>query len=115
MKNINVEKLVSDIKSGEQAYKSGEWYSWCKGRELGELWRGVHYPVSYADHMTALYTLRAFLRGKVHRRNAPAPLRDFHRSMIEQGIDHKLEWDMEEHNQRVAERISAKYRIEEAA
>lgn len=115
MENINVQKLVEDIKSGEEAFRSGKWHSWCEARGTGRIWSGRLYPADYAEHMTGLYTLRAFLRGRMHRQNPPAPIRDFHRSMIENGIEHELKWDMEAHNRRIAEEFSASYEESEAA
>ena len=115
MENVNIEKLVEDIKTGEQAYRSGSWKSWCESRGLGTVFGSAFWPTPYADHMTGLYTLRAFLRGRMHRRNPPAPLRDFHRSMLDEGIAHELKWDMEDHNRKLAERFVESYRNEAAA
>jgi len=115
MENVNTEKLVEDIKTGEQAYRSGSWKSWCESRGLGRKWSDSFWPVPYATHMTGLYTLRAFLRGRMHRKNPPAPIRDFHRSMLEEGREHELIWDMEKHNRDIAERIAASYQGEVAA
>lgn len=109
MENVNVEKLVEDIKTGETAYRSGSWYSWCESRGLGQKWGDRFWPTPYAVHMTGLYTLRAFLRGRMHRKNPPAPLRDFHRSMLETGIEHELIWDMEKYNRDLAEKFSEAY------
>lgn len=115
MTNVNIEKLVEDIKTGEQAYRSGSWKEWCESRGQGIKIGERFFPFQYPEKMTVLYTLRAFLRGRMHRRNPPAPLRDFHRSMLEQGQEHELVWDMEEHNRKLAESHAPAYAMEEAA
>ena len=115
MENVNVKKLIEDIKTGEQAYRSGSWKSWCESRGLVTRWSGGFWPTPYADHMTGLYTLRAHLRGRIHRKNPPAPIRDFHRSMLELGEKHELKWDMEKHNRELAEKFAEPYLNEEAA
>ena len=115
MENVDLKKLVEDIKTGEKAYRSGSWKSWCEPRGLGHAWSGGFYPTHYATHMTSLYTLRAFLRGRMHRQSPPADLRDFHRSMLNEGRDHVLKWDMEVHNQRIAEAAAERYSLEAAA
>ncbi len=110
MENVNIEKLVNDIKAGEKANRTGEWKTWATGR-------GKHrWAPQYAPYMTSLYTLRAFLRGRMHRKNPPAHLRDFHRSMVQTGRrTGEVEWDMEAHNRRIAEQIAESYQREEEA
>ena len=116
MENIDIEKLVSDIKTGEQAYRSGQWKSWCESRGLGRKWSDSFWPTPYADHMTGLYTLRAFLRGRMHRRNPPAQVRDFNRSMLHNDTPGwQMSWSMEEHNRKIAEGVAASYQKEAAA
>lgn len=120
MEQINIEKLVSDIKTAEGDYRhSGYpgWSEWCKKRGLGRTYSGGgrFYPEDYADHMTKLYTLRAWLRGRMHRKNPPEEIRGFNRSMEENGDSHRISWDMEDHNQKVAESMARSYEMEEAA
>jgi len=117
MENINIEQLVSDIKTGEEAYRGSSWDIWCKKRGLGRTHSdgGRYYPADYVDHMTSLYTLRAFLRGRMHRENPPEEIRDFNRSMQENGSEHRLSWDMEEHNRKIAQKASSQYEMGEAA
>ncbi len=115
MENINVKKLVEDIKTGEAAYRSGSWKSWCEPRGLGTVFGSAFWPTPYAVHMTGLYTLRAFLRGRMHRKNLPGWLRDYRRSMAETGREFKTTWDMEGHNRKIAEKFSAVYQESEAA
>jgi len=116
MKNINIEKLVSDIKSGEAAYRGSSWDIWCQKRGLGATASsGTFYPADYVAHMTGLYTLRAFTRGRMHRRNPPASIRDYNRSMEDSGRSERMAWDMEVHNGKIAERFADSYGMEEAA
>lgn len=117
MENINIEKLVSDIKSGETAGRGTSWDIWCKKRGLGRTYSdgGRFYPENYAEHMTKLYTLRAWLRGRMHRKNPPEDIRDFNRSMEENGSSARMEWDMEKHNRDIAEATSLLYEAKEAA
>ena len=127
MENINIEKLVSDIKTAEEAHRGTGWDIWCSKRGLGTThtkegsFRGAggtagrFYPDDYAEHMTSLYTLRAFLRGRMHRKNPPEEIRGYNRSMQENGSEHRLSWDMEENNREIAEKTSARYKMEEAA
>lgn len=67
-----------------------------------------HKGTSYS---TRLYTLRAWLRGKLHRLNPPAEIRDFNRSMLETGRPSEVRsWDAREHNERVAMGIAGEYK-----
>jgi len=116
MENVNVEKLVSDIKSGEEAHRTGCWKKWCEARGLGRRYGEYFYASSYEDHMTSLYTLRALLRGRMHRKNPPPEIRDFNRSMRDNNTPGwQLGWDMEEHNRKVAMSVVPHYAREEAA
>ena len=66
--------------------------------------------------MTKLYTLRAFSRGRMHRKNPPPEIRDYNRSMICNGEPFlQREWDMWEHNRMVAESVAPDYAMEKAA
>jgi hypothetical protein len=115
MEKVNVEKLVEDIKSGEKAYREGKWHSWCEPRGLGKKWFDRWYPADYSTHMTGLYTLRAHLRGRTHRKNPPAPIRDFNRSVRDDGSNRRIAWDEAAHNRKIAEEFSEAYKLEEAA
>jgi len=57
-----------------------------------------------AAEVTALYTLRAWVRGRLHRTAAPRELRDSSKSL---GVP--LEWDAREHNRKLAERVAPRY------
>ena len=102
MGKINIEKLVSDIKDAEAAMLEGRWSSY---KEKAGLDRWAYYE----KHVTGLYTLRAFLRGRMHRRNPPAEIRDFNRSREQSGGTMRLKWNMEEHNRDLAEETAERY------
>lgn len=65
---------------------------------------------SYPDIVTGLYTLRARTRGRCHRKNPPAPIRDYNRSMEMTGEERRMTWDREEHNQKLAEKFAVHYK-----
>lgn len=117
MDNIDIARLVEDIKSAERSQRKGEWGAWIGTRRIDarrytEPWR--HF-MTYETHVTSLYTLRAFLRGRMHRKNMPAPLRDCRRSMTEEVRLKQPEWSMEDHNRSVAEEVAERYQREEVA
>jgi len=105
---IDIKKLVDDIHAAEKLHRTSwdEWTKFCKARNYS--------PWRYADVVTGLYTLRAWGRGRLHRKNPPAHVRDYNRSMRETGRE-KLctEWDAEEHNRKLAERVGQQYLREE--
>ena len=111
MENIDIPKLVSDIKKCEAAKYN--WHNWCEKNGIGRRFSETHWSSpQYEKHVTALYTLRAWCRGKMHRKNPPAPIRDFNRTMEEQGLPDRLSWDMEKHNQSIAETTALDYEYE---
>jgi hypothetical protein len=57
-----------------------------------------------AAEATALYTLRAWVRGRLHRTQPPRELRD---STAALGLP--LEWDAKEHNRKLAEQVAPRY------
>jgi hypothetical protein len=57
-----------------------------------------------AAEATALYTLRAWVRGRLHRTQPPRELRD---SSAALGVP--LEWDAKEHNRKLAEQVAPRY------
>lgn len=57
-----------------------------------------------AAEATALYTLRAWARGRLHRTQPPRALRDAHAA-----LHIPLAWDAKEHNRKVAERVAPRY------
>ena len=68
-------------------------------------------PNCNGNHVTGLYTLRAWLRGKLHRHNPPEEIRDFNRTVQEQGLPYKLrEWDATDHNRKIAEKVAEGFR-----
>lgn len=99
-KTVNVQKLVSDIHNSEEAHRAGAWPAYAKEHGLRRF--------GYADHVTALYTLRAATRSKLHRLNPPANIRDYNRHLLESGGVAK-EWYASEHNRAIAEGMAAKY------
>jgi len=113
MENIDIPKLVTHIKEAEAMQRSGKWNAYTKERGLGQQvsqwWRAD----SYEEHVTGLYTLRAYLRGRIHRKNPPASIRDFNRTMEETGRPGRMKWDMEEHSRRIAEAVAQRYLIED--
>ena len=110
MEKIDIVKLVTDIKECESMkYK---WDAYTKDKGLGRQYPNFWYPVHYETHVTSLYTLRAYIRGKMHRKNPPAPIRDFNRTMEELGQPDRLTWDMEKHNKTIAEETAKKYLTE---
>lgn len=113
MENIDIPKLVEHIKEAELMRCLGKWEKYTKERGLGRQMSKWWHAVSYEDHVTGLYTLRAYLRGRIHRKNPPACIRDFNRTMEETGRSDRMKWDMEEHNQRVAEAAAQPYLPEE--
>lgn len=105
---INIHRLVDDIHAAEAAKREGKWSEFCKDR-------GMRFA-DYARFVTGLYTLRAWLRGKLHRQNPPEEIRDFNRTVQEQGLPYPLrEWDATEHNRKLAEKIADGYRVEPTA
>ncbi len=64
--------------------------------------------LALAAEVTALYTLRAWVRGRLHRTQPPRPLRDAYRDM---GLT--LSWDAKQHNRTEAERAAERYRLAE--
>lgn len=113
---IDIHKLVEDIHSAESAQRGGKWADFCKPRGLGHTIGGRFWPTDYAKFVTGLYTLRAWLRGKHHRKNAPEEIRDFNRSMVQSGRERLCQtWDEKEHNREVAEHAAERYMIEATA
>ena len=107
MEKINIPKIVSDIKEAEAARSN--WRSYCEQNGIGKRLRTWWSFPSYEDHVTSLYTLRAWCRGRMHRKNPPAPIRDFNRTMEEQGSSERIGWDMEKHNRNIAEKTAKDY------
>lgn len=103
--DINIEKLVESIHAAEDAYRNGTWREYAKENGFS--------PWNYAGHVTGLYTLRAWLRGRLHRHNPPEEIRDFNRTVQEQGLPYKLrEWDATDHNRKIAEQVAERFRRE---
>ncbi len=109
MENIDIPKLVADIKEAELMQRTCRWSDYTKERGMGRQMSQWWWATSYEDHVTGLYTLRACLRGRTHRKNPPACIRDFNRTMEETGRPDRMKWNMEEHNQRIAEAAAQPY------
>jgi len=60
-----------------------------------------------AAEATALYTLRAWARGRLHRTVPPRALRE-----TSEAMSVPLEWDAKEHNRKLAEQVARRYRRE---
>jgi hypothetical protein len=60
--------------------------------------------IDLAAEATALYTLRAWARGRLHRTAPPRALRSSNEAL---GVG--LEWDAKEHNRKLAERVAQRY------
>jgi hypothetical protein len=114
---VSISDLRTAIKDAERAYKFGYWLSYARQHvftdeyQIKALDRGFLPDNSgYVEHVTGLYTLRAWLRGKLHRLNPPAPIRDFNRSMRATGRV-ELEWDAAKHNRELAEKYAPKFPV----
>lgn len=107
IKETDIRKLVDDIHSAEAAHKNRAWTEWCSERGYGLPGLPAR---SYPDIVTGLYTLRAQTRGRCHRKNPPAPIRDYNRSMEMNGSKDRMTWDMEKHNQQLAEKFAPHYK-----
>ena len=118
LEDIDIKKLVEDIKSGEAARREATWTAWCQERSLGRSYtysgRSGFYPDQYEGHMTKLYTLRAWLRGRIHRKNPPENIRAYNRDMVASGAS-PIQWDMKQHNWEIAEEMSRRYELPEEA
>jgi hypothetical protein len=112
--HIDIEKLVDDIHAAEKARREGGWTDFCRARGLGKRFNSDYYfPVNYVSYVTGLYTLRAWARGRLHRKNPPTEVRDYNRSMEETGRKMRIKWDAEEHNRKLAEKVAVNYELEE--
>lgn len=109
---INIKKLVQDIKESEQAYRQEKWTEYNKERGMGRQLSSYFFPTDYAKHVTGLYTLRALLRGKMHRQNPPEDIRQRN---VHYGRPEDHGWDMEEHNTKLAEKAAGPYVVEPAS
>ena len=100
--DVDRARLVDDIHHAEAAQRDGTWQRYAIDRDL---------PLEYRRHVTALYTLRAYLRGRIHRRNPPPEIRDYnHAARAEPDLLSPLmRWNRLEHNRDVALRIAARY------
>lgn len=109
---IDIAKLVSAIHEAEanrprpiphQSPKDfTAWRAHVQARKLGDLFGGTYF-CDYTSYVTSLYTLRAWLRGKLHRLNPPASLRDTNRTYGRPDDDR---WDAKAHNGRIAEKTA---------
>jgi len=113
MERIDIPKLVTHIKEAEYCHSSGKWDKYTKNRGLGKQMSQWWWAAPYEEYVTGLYTLRAYLRGKMHRQNPPAPIRDFNRTMEETGSRERMTWLMEEHNRILAEKTAKGYLLQE--
>lgn len=112
MEKVDLKKLVTDLKAlpALSSAPRAEWVTWCEDRGLGEIYGGSKFrALSFADAATNLYTLRAYLRGKIHRTTPPAPIRDFNRTMREQGRPARITWNRITASHSVAMKYAAFY------
>lgn len=88
--DIRIDRLVAEIKRIEAGGKPPRMIRW-------------------EDYATGLYTLRAWMRGKLHRLNPPEPLRNYCRS---RGIP--IVWCVTEHNRKIAELFALKLPVRDS-
>lgn len=113
---ISIPNLVTVIKETESAVRCGRWtevarcYRLIDAQTLSYMDRfpGTNYRA--VETLTGLYTLRAWLRGKLHRLNPPAQIRDYNRAMRETGRVEQ-EWDAAKHNRELAEKWAPKFPV----
>ncbi|MEM9462698.1 MAG: hypothetical protein AAGF11_51595 [Myxococcota bacterium] len=102
--NIDIPRLEADIRALEQRIRTLKQplrRTWTQPMaDTQAQWLGL------AAQITALYTLRAWLRDRLHRTQPPRDLRDSCRAL---GVP--LEWDARRHNRKVAERVAPCYRL----
>lgn len=102
--NLNITALDTDLRALERRIREIK-------RPLRQAWtepmdQAQAELIERAAEITALYTLRAWTRGRLHRTQAPRELRDSCRAL---GIP--LDWDAREHNRTVAEQAAARYQL----
>jgi hypothetical protein len=100
--HIDRTRLVEDIHQAEALRQAGAWYAHAIANDL---------PLEYRRYVTALYTLRAYLRGRLHRNNPPPEVRDYNRAARQ---DPSLQrgpmwWNRLEHNRELALRTAPRY------
>lgn len=106
--NIDIPRLHDDVRALEHrihVLKQALRRPWAEpmGAAQAEL-------VDLAGEATALYTLRAWARGRLHRTAAPRELRASSAT-----LGAPLEWDARAHNRELAEQIAPRYRASEAS
>lgn len=112
MDTVNVTQLVADLKELPRlAHGDHEtWRDWCATRGFGRGANGHFLPFEFSVVATGLCTLRAYLRGRLHRMNPPQDVRDHNRAMREQGRFAELvRWNRIEWNSTTAHKFAAYY------
>lgn len=102
--NIDIPKLKSDLRALEhriRILKQALRRPWAEPMTAAQA--DLH---ALAAEATALYTLRAWAHGRLHRTQPPRELRD---SSAALGVP--LEWDAQAHNRRLAERVAPRYPV----
>lgn len=102
--NIDIPRLRSDMRELEQRMRATK-------EPLRRPWTEPMVEVQaeqlrLAAQLTALYTLRAWARARLHRTQPPRYLRDSH-----EALGMPLRWDAQRHNREVAERAAERYRL----
>lgn len=104
LRQVDRARLVDDIHHAEAANRDGAWRAYAVAHDL---------PLEYRRHVTALYTLRAYLRGRLHRHNPPPEVRDYNRSLRANPNPYggPMRWNRLEHNRAVALQAAARYQV----
>lgn len=102
--DVDRARLVDDIHHAEAANRDGAWQAYAIARDL---------PLEYRRYVTALYTLRAYLRGRIHRHNPPPEVRDYNRSLRANPNPYgePMHWNRLEHNRAVALQTATRYQM----
>lgn len=125
IENIDIRKLVDEIHSAENAKKEDKWREWCE--ENGHCRRTpdgrAYLHAAYSRYVTDLYTLRAWCRGRLHRKNPTDPVRQYaeYKGAPPEEIffsksyfypyDFEGKWDVREYNKCIAEKVAGRFRM----
>ena len=105
---INIQKLREDARRIEEQIREAKLLlrtTWTRPMDQEQI-----NLATLRAQATELYTLRAWLRGKLHRKNPPEHLRHLARD-----LGKEITWDAKEHAREIAERVGKRYQIEEEA
>ena len=118
MVEVDVERLASDVRALKDLFSADKekWLDWCKERGFGYSCvvdeQDHFFAEPYALVATGIYTLRAYLRGRLHRMNPPMAIEDFNRTMRAAGKGKLCQrWNRLEWNTRIASAYATKYAL----